>query len=301
MKSLADQLDDYQRGIQQGEHFHAISCMTELLTEYRQGLSDSHWEALIVPECRQHPISELLKQDPYTRRAFEKPRGYPGDAEMLDYAYYPTTPSDASEVGRRVFEVVTTSPNALSVRWRREHIAKLMVELAEKRPSFDVLSVACGHCRELELLDDTTRSKINRFVALDHDEQTLQRAGIVNQGLKLTTWQCNVKKLPEHDGQSGFDFIYSIGIYDYLQRYQAEKLTEWLWAKLNPGGELLIANFTPDNWGRGYMEAFMDWNLTLRSREQMRRLIPSSSVHVNSCLYFDPYRNVSFMRAQKPK
>ena len=194
---------------------------------------------------------------------------------------------------------MTGSPNALSVRWRREHIAKLMDELADDRPSLDVLSVACGHCRELELLAPSTRSKIKRYVALDHDERTLQQASAVNEALALTPWQCNVKSLPAQDEHTGFDFIYSIGIYDYLQSYQAETLTQWLWAKLKPGGELLIANFTPDNWGRGYMEAFMDWNLTLRTREQMRRLIPSDSTN-HSCLYFDPYRNISFIRAHKP-
>ncbi|MNE81900.1 hypothetical protein D3C80_1785830 [compost metagenome] len=64
--------------------------------------------------------------------------------------------------------------------------------------------------------------------------------------------------------------------------------------KLNPGGKLLIANFTPDNWGRGYMEAFMDWKLVLRTREQMRAFIPADS-SPHSCLYFDPYRNVIYL------
>jgi len=299
MKSLAEELDTYQYEIHHGKHFHAISCMTELLSEYRQGLSDSLWQALIVAECRQHPIFQMLQEDPYTRRAFDKPRGYPGDAVMLDYAYYLTAPSGTTALGQRVFDVVTGSPNALSVRWRRQHIAALMEELAQGRPSMDVLSVACGHCRELELLTPATRRKINRYVALDHDPQTLQQAVAVNEGLALTPWPCNVKSLPAQDEHTGFDFIYSIGIYDYLQRHQAEMLTQWLWAKVRPGGELLIANFDPDNWGRGYMEAFMDWNLTLRTREHMRRLVPAGSIN-HSCLYFDPYRNISFIRAQKP-
>ncbi|CAM3597926.1 hypothetical protein CCOS865_04132 [Pseudomonas reidholzensis] len=299
MKSLAAELDAYQYGILQGEHFHAISCMTELLTECRLGLSDSLWRASIVAQCREHPIFETLKLDPYTLRAFEKPRGYPGDAVMLDYAYYLATPPGTGEVGGHIFEVVTGSPNALSVRWRRQHIADLLEQVAADRVSLDVLSVACGHCRELELLSVPARSKIKRFVALDHDGGALQRAADANKDVDVATWQCDVKNLPAEDAHSGFDFIYSIGIYDYLQRDQAEKLTRWLLAKLNPGGQLLIANFTPDNWGRGYMEAFMDWNLILRSREQMRRLEPSEWLG-HSCLYFDPYRNINFMLLRKP-
>ena len=31
------------------------------------------------------PIFALCQEDPYTRRAFEKPRGYAGDAVMLDF------------------------------------------------------------------------------------------------------------------------------------------------------------------------------------------------------------------------
>src|SRR5215475_11877146 len=39
--------------------------------------------------CKSHPFAELVLQDPYSRRAREKPRGYAGDAVMLDYIYRP--------------------------------------------------------------------------------------------------------------------------------------------------------------------------------------------------------------------
>lgn len=146
--------------------------------------------------------------------------------------------------------------------------------------------------RELELLKPETRQRIQRFVAFDNDAETLAAATLACS--KIIKWQCNVKKLPESDDYDGFDFIYSIGIYDYLNRAQAMALTAWLMGKLNPGGKLLIANFTPDNWGRGYMEAFMDWKLVLRTREQMRAFIPADS-SPHSCLYFDPYRNVIYL------
>ena len=39
---------------------------------------------------------------------------------------------------------------------------------------------------------------------------------------------------------------------------------------LRPGGRLLIGNFTPVNWGRSYMDAFMDWQLTYRTPTELR-------------------------------
>ena len=37
--------------------------------------------------CLDHPLCDLLHQDPFTYRAFSKPRGYAGDAVMMDYIY----------------------------------------------------------------------------------------------------------------------------------------------------------------------------------------------------------------------
>ena len=34
-----------------------------------------------------HPVRDLLLMDPFTYRAYSKPRGYAGDAVMMDYIY----------------------------------------------------------------------------------------------------------------------------------------------------------------------------------------------------------------------
>lgn len=160
----------------------------------------------------------------------------------------------------KALDVVTASPNALSVRWRRVHIAGLIEQIARRQQAL-AANWSCSN--------------------------------------EITPWHCNLKQLPTRDEHGGFDFIYSIGIYDYLTSSQASQLTAWLMAKLNPGGKLLIANFTIDNWGRGHMEAFMDWNLVVRSREQMRAFIPrGASPH--TCLYYDPYRNVIYLLLSRP-
>ena len=48
--------------------------------------SDEQWDAL-VGRCLSHPLNDLLHQDPFTCRAYEKPRGYAGDAELIDFIY----------------------------------------------------------------------------------------------------------------------------------------------------------------------------------------------------------------------
>src|ERR1700737_1086687 len=52
----------------------------------RHYVSESTWKQFAA-ECRQHPLMKLLQQDPLTSRAFTKPRGYAGDAVMMDMVY----------------------------------------------------------------------------------------------------------------------------------------------------------------------------------------------------------------------
>jgi hypothetical protein len=66
-----------------------------------------------------------------------------------------------------------------------------------------------------------------------------------------------------------FDFIYSTGLYDYLQQPLGRRLTMRLFNMLKCGGKLLIGNFCTGIRERGYMETYMDWPLVFRSHFQM--------------------------------
>ncbi len=72
---------------------------------------------------------------------------------------------------------------------------------------------------------------------------------------------------------ANFDLVYAAGLFDYLTEKVARALVARMVTFLKRGGTLLIANFASGLTDAGYMEAFMDWRLTYRTRDQMRSLL----------------------------
>ena len=63
--------------------YNVSAGMEELirgLKELRSTLPRDDWQAFAEEECSSHSLLRLLHQSPFTRRSFERPRGYPGDA-----------------------------------------------------------------------------------------------------------------------------------------------------------------------------------------------------------------------------
>ena len=69
--------------------------------------------------CAGHALHALVQQDPYTHRAATKPRGYAGDAVMMDFIYGGEAPAGTSPLGRRVFAATTRVSMGLSVLYGR--------------------------------------------------------------------------------------------------------------------------------------------------------------------------------------
>src|SRR3954449_365120 len=84
--------------------------------------------------CLNHELRRLLHQDPFTYRAFSKPRGYAGDAVMMDYIYglgeASTAARSATPLGRAIFAHMSTRPSACAVRYRRRLLARLIDDTA---------------------------------------------------------------------------------------------------------------------------------------------------------------------------
>ncbi len=112
---LTGLLDHVAGQLLAGDGVKAVCLLIDELRRVCLTTSPGMWLEELVPICRRHRLQTLLLEDPHTRRAFEKPRGYAGDAEMLDYVYFRILPAQSSVVGRHVFQATTGGPNAQSV------------------------------------------------------------------------------------------------------------------------------------------------------------------------------------------
>jgi SAM-dependent methyltransferase len=249
------------------------STIDRLATQTRaisHNMDRREWLDIVQSQIDPHPIVKLLEQDPYTARARSKPRGYAGDAVMMDYCYFTTPPESTSELGRAIFFSTTTSPNGRSVLARLGTIASHIDRLAEKVEQPNVLALACGHLREAVLSPAFRNGRIGRLIALDQDEASLAVVKARYSSYQVECVSAKIKSILT--GELVFtdlDFVYAAGLFDYLDDNAARQLVAQAFGFLKPGGQLLIGNFLPDTYGRGYMEAFMKWLLIARTRKEI--------------------------------
>ncbi|MFG0262261.1 MAG: class I SAM-dependent methyltransferase, partial [Novipirellula sp. JB048] len=277
LRSLLDQVHEVlaSPAAEAAEIENAVDQLFHGLRSIRQQTPKAQWHEMIK-EGRQHPLKDLLHQDPFTARAFNKPRGYAGDAVMMDYIYsreesWPNPP--ASAVGAAVFNYTTAAPASAGVRERRCYIAELLDAMARQHEGQDVLAVAAGHLREASLSTGVRRQRFARFVAMDADEKSLEEIERCYGRYGIDAVTANIRQMLSGNLDLGsFDLIYSTGLYDYLADSTAMRLTANLFECLRPGGKLVIANFLPEIRDIGYMEMFMDWHLIYRTRGQMMQL-----------------------------
>ncbi len=266
---------------------HVDEGMDELipaLQARRLELGDRAWGEF-ARVCLEHPLRQLLHEDPFTARAFSKPRGYAGDAPLLDFMYgheegWPVP--EASELGKRIFAWTTRSSACEAVRARRGFIADMVDRLANEQPQPHILSIAAGHLREALLCAAVKRRKVGRYVALDSDRDSLAEVQRSCGRFGVETVAASVRQLLTGRVELGhFDFVYATGLFDYLPLAAAQRLTGAMFQMLRPRGQLLVVNFLPGIPDVGYMESYMDWKLIYRGRGDMIQLtdqIPQAAI-----------------------
>jgi hypothetical protein len=235
--------------------------------------------------CLNHPVCSLLHQDPFTYRAFAKPRGYAGDAVMMDYIYGLGEAGEAARsatpLGRAIFQYMDTRPSAKAVRYRRRLIAGLIDQVAERQGA-RVLALAAGHLREVELSGAIQAGRVEEFVAFDQDEASLGVVARDYAHLGVRTMPGSVRQILSGKAKLGqYDFVYAAGLFDYLSGPVAAALTCRMFEMTRPGGLMLIPNFLTGVRDVGYMEAFMDWRLIYRDHSDMMALaatLPQSAI-----------------------
>ncbi|RVA79809.1 class I SAM-dependent methyltransferase, partial [Mesorhizobium sp. M7A.F.Ca.CA.001.08.2.1] len=145
------------------------------------------WHALI-PVAQNHPILKYFLEDPLTHWSFTKPRGYSGDAQLLDYIYcdphVAESVANASEVGKALYSHTQNVPSCVAARERRDLLTRYVDEIAAKNgPETEVLAIAAGHLREANRSVALTEGRLKRWVALDQDPQSV---GLISRDFQGT-------------------------------------------------------------------------------------------------------------------
>jgi SAM-dependent methyltransferase len=279
-----------------------LSCLNasiDALDQLRRDVGPAEWTRLIAEVIAPHPVRVQLHEEPLTRRAFEKPRGYAGDAVMLDIMYrhrpYCVT---LTRLGAALHAWIDGRPAARSVVERRTILAGEIDAVAARREAPRVLSIACGHLREAQLSNAVQAKAISEFIALDQDGESLAVVENEQRELNVRAKHASVGRFVKSREELGaFDLVYSAGLYDYLNDDIAMTVTDAMFRSLRPGGRLVVANFAPELRDIGIMEAIMDWRLIYRDEAALSRLadrIPSDEVAARSTTR-DQWGNVVYM------
>ena len=244
----------------------------------------------------------------FMERTNLKPRGYAGDATMMQMIYDDRW-EGAWAFNKLMHRHPVQHPAAAAVRNRRVLIPRLLTtHLAQSAAHpFRVLSVACGPARELE---DVFRAGVDpmrlELTLLDQDDEALAaaRATIerLGQPLKLSLVNDSVRTLLREraaaDRWGRFDFIYSMGMFDYLTPPVAKAVLKRLYELLAPGGALVVGNYHVKNPSRFYMAYWLDWVLYYRTEEELLSLaagLPDAEAKVG----FDDTRCQMFLTVER--
>ena len=317
----ADEPEDVRRLIQKavfkGEAAYFNKFLDQKLDELKDTVSDFSQE-----EHHSHgfyfrkQLWNFILCCPIFARSNLKPRGYPGDSQMMRMLYLNDYQGD-STFAKLFHKHGVDHPASQSVRNRIKLVGNLLKDFATDSSGtipkkLRILSVGSGPAFELnEVLKSQRDCQRYHFTLLDQDSAAHSEAAELVFDIEekcdckvdVDYQKCSIrtmlfsKKLVQKIGQ--FDFIYSMGLFDYLAMPVAKALFKHLFKLLEPGGEMVIGNFHVSNPSKYYMEYWCDWALFHRTEEELMDILADCG-RVEPSILYENTRSQMFLDVKKP-
>ncbi len=280
------------------------------LEEYIKGFTKEEHE--IHGFYLRKQLWDIIACTEFMYRVNVKPRGYAGDSEMMRMIYENAFRGD-SIFSKTLYKYSVEHPAAQAVRNRRVMVPRILHDYQKEYSGHDFkfMSVACGPAYELQDLY-LTESDASFFhcTLLDQDPAALREAFQNIQGLEK---QLGVKIKAKYIRDSvrtmifsgnlakewgRFNFIYSMGLFDYLTPPVARAVIEKIYGLLEPGGRLLIGNYHLNNQSKWFMEYWLDWVLYYRSEQDFIDLLKNTDAE-DAEVFFEDTNSQMFLTARK--
>ncbi|TNE35743.1 MAG: PilZ domain-containing protein [Alphaproteobacteria bacterium] len=221
-------------------------------------------------------------------RAYSKPLGYPGDYQVMNYAY--NLALEGTTAYEKFCHRLGTSTGefiATRMTMTKQMIAGLSSAAASRgQKNFKVASLGCGPAQEVANFLKSTPLPIEmEFTLIDQDHDALSyaykntypevarldgRASVKCLHATFLEFLATGKLFKKLEKQ---DLIYAVGLADYLGEKRATKLVTDLYANLSPGGTILIGCMRTSEISLEWqVEYVADWTLVHRDETEMIEL-----------------------------
>jgi extracellular factor (EF) 3-hydroxypalmitic acid methyl ester biosynthesis protein len=299
------------------------ACERDVLREWRalwlranelvKPLENDHEAKLATKRFTELTLTPEFLDGAIWRRSYEKPLGYPGDFEVMNYVYR-WRPEGSTSFGRLVHRL------GLDVG---EFIASRMIavqheitrEIASRPASGEPMLIAnLGAGPAQEVVNVLQMPQLGRpvtFALIDQDLEALSTTyertyPLTQRADSRAEVRCLHVSFTELLRSGSLfrrlqppEMIYSIGLLDYLPQRRARRLIADLVEQLKPGGKLMVANMR--DWPGSIMwplEYIADWSLVYRTENDMYDLADGLDVE-SAEVTTDETKQVYFLTLRK--
>jgi hypothetical protein len=255
--------------------------------EYIESVRDRPEALAAMKQFTESVVTPDLVDGPIWNRAYEKPLGYPGDHQVMNYVY--AWKNEGQTIGAKFSHRLGL--NALECVATRMTMMQGIIaqELDNFKQSDEVFitNLACGTAQEVvnTLSQPKLPTKVT-FSLIDQDDLALTHAyeaayprSIDHKGQSsIQCFHSSFTELMKGGALTNFlppqHVIYSLGLFDYLRPKRAKSLTRSLYQYVRPGGLLVIGNLKHSvNSGIWAGEMICDWTMFYRTEQEMRDLV----------------------------
>jgi len=234
-------------------------------------------------------VGRWAYQSEIVKRAFEKPKGYPGDYELLEIIYNNTPVTQKNnKIGYCFDKFFLKNELAVAVRERKDKMKELLkVRLISSRNTgTNILNFASGSIREIrELLTELNIEKRVKFICVDLDEEALdysKRLIKSQKNIEFSFLKEDIIKISLNNTQTipikNQDIIYSIGLIDYLPDRVMKSFISFSYNLLKPNGQFILSHKDQAKYNPLVQDWFCDWTFYRREKHRVVNLIEEAGI-----------------------
>jgi extracellular factor (EF) 3-hydroxypalmitic acid methyl ester biosynthesis protein len=228
---------------------------------------------------RYFSITEVVETSDIIRQARDKPLGYAGDFQMMDWMY--TGYVGSQSPGQVLDEFFQRQAGAVAVRNRLGYFCDVFARMVAERGQLSVLDLACGPCRvPTEALRRVgADAKGTRLHCIDQDERAIAYAETVTRdAATLADFKWQGGSVFDVQPSRQYHLVMAGGLFDYLENLHAAALVRRIWSCLADGGKAVIGNFHPRNPTRLLVEYGCKWFMVHRTEGDLLSLCEEAEI-----------------------